>query len=315
MVIHRSISILALVLLMALWSTADVYGQRRPKKRRGQGLNLSKSLYPGNVKSGGTWAFLGGIGWASYFGELCETGDCFQSPRPQLGFGVKYRANTYLSFRSLFHYYRIVGSDAEFGDESRIPRNLSFYSNNFEVTGTVIVDFIPISKYYEVYANRRDFGVFGFIGGGFSYFNPQADYQGESISLRELETEGVSYGPVTWVMPIGIGVRYKIGRFSDITAEIGHRFTGTDRLDDVSSEDYKDPESFEDAQARELAFRGDELGYQYRENYIRGNPDANDGYYILSIKYEWTLDHHDPVMKRKMNFRKKKRRRSRKPKW
>lgn len=335
-----------------LLGTGDVYAQK--SRSQSGGFLKSKSLYPGSQKSNGAWGFLGGVGWASYFGELCNTGDCFATPRPQLGFGIKYRFNTFFSVRGVVHGYRIVGSDAEFGNGAHPDRNLSFRSDNIEGSINVVFDLIPVSKFYEIYANRRFFGVYVFGGVGMTYLDPRTEITqaeiskydlggeydaGDYVRLTPLETEGESYSNFAVIFPAGIGFRYKLGRFSDLTLEYGHRFMLTDRLDDVSADQYAYNERVNETDpilnnpednpvAREellqtlstdeklrLALSDRRSEGERGSSQIRGNPSSNDGYYILTIKYEWTLDPSDPLLKRRfqMGQKRKMKRKTRRP--
>src|SRR5690606_33801091 len=51
------------------------------------------------------------------------------------------------------------------------------------------------------------------------------------------------YSLVSFAVPVGFGLRYKINPKFDILAELGFRLTTTDYLDDVSK-DYPDPSVF-----------------------------------------------------------------------
>ncbi len=65
------------------------------------------------------------------------------------------------------------------------------------------------------------------------------------------------------------------------------RFLFTDHLDDVSTV-YQDPSTFTDPIALALADRGPEIGVEPRDaGDVRGNPDRNDNYYIISLKIEY----------------------------
>jgi hypothetical protein len=77
--------------------------------------------------------------------------------------------------------------------------------------------------------------------------------------------------------------------FLNVAIESGHRITFTDYLDDVSTV-YKDQASFSDPIAAALADRKPELGLPGRPTgSIRGNPDKNDGYMLLNVKFEYYL--------------------------
>jgi hypothetical protein len=121
------------------------------------------------------------------------------------------------------------------------------------------------------------------------YFNPTTVYQGNTIALQPLKTELVSYSRVTPVIPVGLGLRFKLGPFSNLSIEGGFRKTFTDYLDDVSTIHY-DPSKFSDPLAAALSDRGPEVGVAVKkEGAIRGNPNAMDAYILYSAKFEYYL--------------------------
>jgi len=62
----------------------------------------------------------GQAGLASYFGDLCPTGDCYSNSKLNLGIGANYRMNDYIFFTLNAQYYRISGSDLESGNTGRL---------------------------------------------------------------------------------------------------------------------------------------------------------------------------------------------------
>jgi len=77
----------------------------------------------------------------------------------------------------------------------------------------------------------------------------------------------------------------KAGPFFNVALEGGYRLTFTDYLDDVSTV-YPDPASFTDPIAAALSMRYEDPvppGTQ------RGDPNQNDGYFLLNIKVEYYL--------------------------
>jgi len=60
-----------------------------------------------------------------------------------------------------------------------------------------------------------DYKVTGYIFGGFSYFqfNPQTTYNGETVTLRDVKTEGVGYNKYSFAIPFGVGVKWILREF------------------------------------------------------------------------------------------------------
>ena len=132
------------------------------------------------------------------------------------------------------------------------------------------------------------FNAYGFIGFGLTTVNPKAELDGVSHNLRKLQTEGISYGGIALVIPVGLGVRYQLNDDFAVALEGGYRFTFTDYLDDLSTL-YFDPASFDDPIGVALADRGPEIGVAPKmAGDQRGNPGSDDAYYIISIKLEYT---------------------------
>lgn len=228
-------------------------------------------------------------GTANYFGDLCPTGDCYSNSKVNFGGGVSYRLNDYFFFNLNAQYYRIGASDIEFGNASRIKRNLSFRADNFELNFQANFEFLNYNAFR--YMSRKEFPIsmFLFTGFGFTTNNPKALYRGEYVALRPLKTEGKSYGAISAVLPIGLGIGYKVLDNLSVQLMAGYRFTATDYLDDVSST-YVDPNTLGSSLAQTLAFRGNEVGFAgYGPGSQRGNPGSNDGYILVNLRVEYDL--------------------------
>lgn len=209
------------------------------------------------------------FGAMNYFGDLVPQPDFtsfrFKATRPSVGLTYTYRYTPRISGRVGFTWGRITGDDAESASTSegdnagRFGRNLSFRNDIKEVSVVAIVDLFENRNTFQ---RRPDFVPYGFAGIGVIHHNPKAYYDGtffaegqgslspsENISsgwyeLQPLGTEGQyaeggdypePYKRVQIVIPFGVGVRYKIDRYWDLSLEVGWRKTFTDYLDDVSS--------------------------------------------------------------------------------
>lgn len=226
-----------------------------------------------------------GTGTSTYFGELANPGD-YLDAKPNLNAGLQYFFGNHISARAEITWFSLKGSDAEAGDPDRVPRNLSFSSNNYEISATGAFSFFPNgNRYYR----RPKLNFYGFAGIGLMYYNPKAEYQGEMITLRPLQTENITYSSFGIVIPYGLGVRFKVNPNFNLSIEGGIRKTFTDYIDDVSTV-HQDPSKFTDPLAAALSDRGPEIGWAKRgEGYVRGNPDTMDGYMLLNAKIEYYL--------------------------
>jgi len=271
-----------LIILASIFLFSSSSFSQPKKKRGGNGIEYINSLQ-----------ISGGLGTASYFGDLCDNFDCAVF-RPNLNFGVVYRNSSRLLIRNEFHYIRLFGTDAGGLNQSR---NLHFRSNNYEVTWSAVYDLIPYERKFRY---RAPFTPYAHGGIGFTYFSPQAKLDSKWYNLRELQTEGKNYSRVTPVVSYGAGVRYKASPKLNISIEAGYRWTFTDYLDDVSGT-YVDNSSFKDANAKALADRTNEIEATYRysdydyatntwnEGHQRGNPKRKDGYFLFEVKAEYRI--------------------------
>jgi len=175
-------------------------------------------------------------------------------------------------------------------------RNLSFRSALSEFS--VVAEY----KFGEFMINssvtRANFYVFG----GFNVYN--FNTQGRSaidsiwVSLKEITTEGQGlqnyyktkeYRSTQIGIPLGIGVRWTVDKYTRFAAEAGYRILFTDYLDDVSG-NYVNPDvigSVHGQQAAEFVDRTQQLHPWLKPNALgsaRGNTNGlNDGYLFIGL--------------------------------
>lgn len=227
-----------------------------------------------------------GAGSASYFGELKDKGKTLgPDPSINLNVGLQYFFTSRIAARVELDWIQLRGDDSKSVNRNR---NLSFSSNNFELSASGLVNLFPNGmRFYQ----RATFNIYGFAGIGFLYMNPMADYQGTKYALQPLMTEGVKYSKLQPVIPYGLGVKVKTGPFFNIAVEGGWRKTFTDYLDDVSTV-YPDRSTWDPNSIRyKLTDRSDELlgAEPFTAGHKRGNPDKNDSYFLLNVKVEYYL--------------------------
>jgi len=229
---------------------------------------------------------VGGIGTSSYFGELANPGAYVQG-NPNVHAGLQYYLSRKIAVRVEAAWFQLSGSDSKATPESgRQQRNLSFHENNFELSAVGVYNFLPQGRsFYQ----RPDFNIYAFGGIGLMYFNPTTEYQGQKYQLAPQHTELVSYSQLIPVIPLGLGVRFKIGPFMNLSVEGGFRKTFTDYLDDVSTV-HHDASKFPNSLSYALSDRGPEVGAApAAEGAIRGNPKTDDAYMLYSVKLEYYL--------------------------
>lgn len=156
--------------------------------------------------------------------------------RPNIGVSITHRYFPRISGRFALAAGRVAANDdnqASTGDAFfRNNRNVNFRTNIYEVSAVAVVDLIENRNNY---LKRPDFVPYLFGGIAGFYFNPQGTRDGGNTwkDLQPLKTEGVDYSRVSFAIPFGGGVRYRINRNLDASFEIGFRKTFTGYIDDV----------------------------------------------------------------------------------
>jgi hypothetical protein len=228
-----------------------------------------------------------GTGTANYKGEMVNPGELGRL-RPNIAIGAEYYLNSRLSARGELTYFQINGSDKD-ADDDRQERNLSFKSGCVELAVLGAINLSPMGvRFYQ----RSAFNIHAFAGIGVLYFNPKAEYKGETYALQPLQTEGKKYSRIQPVIPVGIGMRIKLDPFFNILVEGGYRFTFTDYLDDASIRRYPAAATLKNDLARALSDRRVEIDTQPSrptEVGVRGNPKDKDGYLILNVTLQYYL--------------------------
>lgn len=244
---------------------------------------LAQSFYA--IRKNRSVILVAGTGTSTYFGELANPGD-YLDAKPNINVGLQMYFTPRISARAEATWFTLEGTDTKADDPGRVSRNLSFKSNNVELGLTGAFNLFPNgNRYYR----RPYFNVYAFGGIGFMYFNPKAEYLGETYALQPLNLEGADYSRIGFVLPYGLGGRFKAGPNFNLAIEGGYRKTFTDYLDDVSTV-HLGPAAFTDPIAAALSDRRPEIGKPAKPaGAQRGNPDNLDGYFLLNLKIEYYL--------------------------
>jgi len=232
---------------------------------------------------------IAGTGTSTYFGELSNPGDYFDT-KLNISAGLQYYLTPQISVRTEVNWFTLQGSDSKADNNDRQQRNLSFRSRNIELNAIGMINlFANGNRYYR----RPYFNVYGYAGVGLLYFNPKAELNGTWHALQPLQTEGIKYSRMTPVIPFGLGVRFKFGPNMNIAIEGGYRKIFTDYLDDVSTV-YPNQAGLASDLARSLSVRYEPIPVDI-EGFRRGNPTSSDGYLMVNVKLEYYLpfDLHD----------------------
>lgn len=222
-------------------------------------------------------------GVSGYDGELSpgSLGDRFQTISPAVGVFGRYNFNDFFAARLAINYGTVSGDDAL----SNNPRNLNFESYILETA--VIGEWNILG--YQPYNLYRVFSPYLFAGVGFFNFNPTTEYQGETVELQPLGTEGqrlngrpAEYGLTQLAVPFGLGFKVALNDLWNVGIEAGARYTVTDYIDDVSTT-YVSYDDLLNARGQVAADLSNRSGLSLSESDLRGNPDDNDWYYFVGI--------------------------------
>ena len=278
------------------------------------------------------------LGAAYYVGDLSGTGPTskwgpLNMQLSQPGFTVGVNARKFFT-RAIagqveLNYTRVRGTDALSEIPTHYSRNLSFRTGISELAFRGEWHFFNLQDVGRKYRYKLSFSPYLFAGASVFHFNPKAEYNGSYVALRELETEGVKYSPISMSILGGLGFEFRVDKQHVIGLEITARRAFTDYIDDVST-NYQHHTTFDDPTALALQDRSIELEgtgnplfigsdkYSYGTNpdneAPRGDSDYIDYYSWTGIYYKYALrDKRRNFNQRKYHFarRKVKSRRSR----
>lgn len=176
-----------------------------------------------------TWE-LGVFGGESYYlGELNK--NHFQPPNLAFGPRLRYNYDERIGLRLGVTVGTIEGDDANGDNSFKQDRNFKFTSQIIEGSLIGEFNFLPYSAIDEkAYLATPYF----FLGIAYANHNPKASFNGILISTKSLETEGNSFKKNILTIPMGVGLKGRINRFS-FELSWGIRKTYSDYLDDVST--------------------------------------------------------------------------------
>lgn len=250
------------------------------------------SAQPELVVTSGATFFLGDLGGKLSAGSFNPSDLDLQSTRYMAGLGLRLPIGNYVAFRGGAYYARLSANDKYTSNGPRHNRNLNFFS---PVVGADLLLEIRglINKY-----KRPTFYVFG--GMEYFYFDPRTKYNGRTVRLQPLGTEGQNYIPgkqkyslTSFAIPLGFGINFFNRSNSYWSFEISGRKTFTDYIDDVST-NYADKTKLMETggqTAVDLSDRslGQIPGFS-DPGAIRGHSNHNDNFFFLSISYNVMAD-------------------------
>jgi len=251
----------------------------------------------------------GSIGLSSYQGDLVpnfipKTRDANFSA----GIFLRVHHNDRINTRLNVQYGFLEASDAD-GGPSRVARNLSFWTNLWEVA---VIEEFNILRYHS--GTKQSFSPYLFGGVAVFHFNPKTEYYGQVVELQPVGTEGQGlpgfsgkYSLFQVAIPIGAGLKLGIGKDATLALEIGGRKLFTDYLDDVSGP-YVDSRILLEGNGPLAAALGNRAGEYFNSEPIntpgakRGNPKFLDWYMFSTISMAFSLDGDGSLFGRNMKI-------------
>lgn len=154
---------------------------------------------------------------------------------------LQYRLTNHISFRGQSSYYRIFSKPSLKEEYSQYANRPAIRSANAEAFVGVKYDLV--SKEWIEKGNAR-WNLYGLIGAGITYFNPQNALTGESLRAGNPAEHGKNgkfyYQNIMPIMPWGLGVSYYFFDNQAITFEVVARTTWTDWLDHIYRKEGRD---------------------------------------------------------------------------
>ena len=223
----------------------------------------------------------------------------------------RYRFRDKFYVKGELSFIRIAGDDALTTNLGRRHRNFNFTNNMLELAGTIQWQFAENTDLGGSYRFRNALRFYAFTGAALLYHNPKTCIDGRNVPLRRLKTEGQAkpYSPVTFAIPVGLGLHYTHGKRHRFGFEFNWRTVFTDYLDDIRS-NYPDPTKVS-AETAEAVFRTDineanAVAPGFYKNFDgvywdsngdgiqdapdkRGDSNHNDSYLTATFSYSYIL--------------------------
>lgn len=259
-------------------------------------LNLNSSAQPADFEH--ELGIQAGV--ANYYGDL-NTQFGFKGIGP--AFSGFWRGNYGYRFglKTSISYMQVSAADASSSSVFEQQRNLSFKSSITDINAQFEFNFLKYVKnvYYNEEGSR--FTPYLSVGVGVFFFNPQAEYKGQTYDLQPLGTEGQTdqsytqigkYSLHSFSINYGGGIKYHLRRNLSLGIDFTIRRAFTDYLDDVSGQ-YVPIISLNEADkgiAYNLYDRSKELGTSIgTPGKQRGSANGGDDYATLMLSISWTF--------------------------
>jgi len=237
-----------------------------------------------NLGSGGV-LYRGDLSLNNLLKDFKNTGFAFQ-------IGLKWQLFDNARIRLHGFSGQIQGDDNKSEDPARALRNLDFFSTVYELSLGADYSFLHSRL------QNRNFDLYAIGGLAFFSNNPMTEYNGLTVALPPLRTEGQAtpYSITDLAVQIGGGISVHLNNSISINFELIGRLTQNDYLDDVSGE-YPDYNTLLQSQGQLSAALSDRRDEFFNapegttdlpgvgENGRRGNANSKDYYSSFMINF------------------------------
>jgi len=215
----------------------------------------SEEWYQQSTKGSRYITIGGGPTLSAYFGDVTPKENfimnTFKDIRPGFSAFFNYNWKAPISFSGDLSYSRIIGDDfntspEDGGSTRKYVRNLSFRNDLLGVT--IRGNYSILNDKFE-YFKRVNFNVYVNLGLSIYYSNPMAkipndttfSHPGDWVALRPLGTEGQNnpetgvkkYSSVQVGIPVGGGMRFRLGYRTDLYIDASLTYLLSDYIDDI----------------------------------------------------------------------------------
>jgi len=178
------------------------------------------------------------VGGSNYTGDFVPSAPILEETQLATAVFGRFNLTDFLSFRGQYTRLAISGRDLHGASEAVRTRNLSFRTNISEFS------FIPEFNFTFLKDDEflNSFRPFVFVGVSYYMFNPTTQFQGQTVDLQPLGTEGqglpgqpAKYELSQLAIPFGVGLKISIKDRWELGILGNIRYTFTDHLDDTST--------------------------------------------------------------------------------
>lgn len=223
------------------------------------------------------------LGGSNYDGDMTYSKTAvIQQTNLSFGLHVQYELDPFFNLRLGMEKLKVSAND-NFGIQDwQLRRDLNFTCEiySFDLSGMLNLKNLLIPKF-------KSFNFY--VLGGYTgfYYNPVTNFQGNTVELRPLGTEGQGmkgykekYSTWAGAINFGFNFEYLLNSQWSIESQLLLRKTNTDYIDDLST-NYVDYEVLSQQNGTLAAQIGNKI--KAPQGSQRGNPIDNDWYQSLSI--------------------------------